>query len=187
MRAIIITLAILGWMRPALASEDPWAEAAKSILRLPPTAFPELPEPVQEWLTEQAYTIPQSYMYSLQGPHNVVSGAFQRRGQVDWAVLASRNDSSAIVVFFRGSANDPREQRRSPDRSRLQVVWPDSIGYSRVIMLIDSSRIHEYMARGAEGMRFQVTHAGIEDSYLEKASTVVYYDRGKWLSIGGAD
>ena len=33
----------------------------------------------------------------------------------------------------------------------------------------------------------RIDHQGIDDGYLEKASYVLYYHRGKWLELQGAD
>src|SRR5687767_12182299 len=76
----------------------------QEIVRLAPSSFGGLPKGVAKELTRRGCTIPQATTYNKK-PHNVVSGSFRVRGQKDWAVLCSRNETSSILIFWAGSAN----------------------------------------------------------------------------------
>jgi hypothetical protein len=187
-RATLVMLAVLTQVGSAGGPrEDDWGTAEKSILRLPPAVFTHLPDGIREWLVREGYTIPQTFFYAMNGPHNVVSGAFEQKGRRDWAILASRGDSSAILVFFSGSVRDPIQLEWARDRNFLQTYRPDSIGYSRAIYVADSAKICNYLARYGKESPIAVTHDGIEDCYLEKASSILYYDEGRWWPMEGAD
>src|SRR4051794_8216307 len=66
------------------------------IRRLSPRSFPQLPHRIVRSLEAGKYTIPQIWMDpqapDYHRPLNVIKGSFRRKGQIDWAVLASRND-----------------------------------------------------------------------------------------------
>jgi hypothetical protein len=62
-------------------------EAEQRIVRLPPTAFPELPRNVVRELQRRGCSIPQEAF--TKKPHNVITGQFARPGERDWAVLCS--------------------------------------------------------------------------------------------------
>jgi hypothetical protein len=78
-------------------SKDVWAVAESQIRQLAPTAFAELPKQIMLELQSRGCTVPQ--VYGAPKPHNVIRGEFQRKGQVDWAVLCSRNGLSSVLVF----------------------------------------------------------------------------------------
>ncbi len=177
---------LLGTAAPGSPKETDWARAERSILRLPPTAFPRLPGKIQIWLSDRGFTIPQT-VHALDDPHNVISGAFEQHGSLDWACLASRGDSSAIIVFFSSSLVKPIEMEWARDRQYLQAFGPDSIGYSRSISRADSATIRDGFARDGLQPPVPVTHDGIEDGFIAKGSVIQYYDRGVWLTMGGSD
>ena len=43
------------------AMKDRFAAAAKEIVRLGPSSFPQLPRPISDWMTAGGYTVPQSF------------------------------------------------------------------------------------------------------------------------------
>jgi hypothetical protein len=62
---------------------------------------------------------------------NAESGSFFTAGQMDWAVLCSRNKRSAILVFRAGHSDHVDELADEPDLQYLQVISRDNkIGYS---------------------------------------------------------
>ncbi len=167
-------------------TQDKWAAADSATLRLPPAAFSPLPKNIVQYLQGRGCTIPQTYL--SREPHNVISGEFARRGQTDWAVLCSRNGESSILVFWRGSTKSVAEIAKAPDRGFLQTITEGGkIGFSRAIEPVGRgyilSHYKEYGGRKPPG----ITHQGINDAYVEKASVVRYYHRGKWLELQGAD
>lgn len=169
----------------AAAQDDKWRAADAATVRLPPSAFPRLPRPVARSLARRGCTIPQAFHES--SPHNVISGEFARRGQTDWAVLCSRGRASSILIFWRGSPNSVSEIAKAADAGFLQDVGGGRIGFSRAIGVADRKRIlacyREYGGRRPP----PITHHGIDDAYVEKASSVHYFRRGRWLELQGAD
>jgi hypothetical protein len=70
----------------------------------------------------------------------------------------------------------------------LQTVdGKGTIGFSRYISTVDKQYIaSHYRAYGGRKPPV-ITHHGISDAFLGKASTVHYRHRGKWLELQGAD
>ena len=66
-------------------------------------------------------------------------------------------------------------------------MWAAQIGYSRAISAVG----REYIVRHAQiyggPTPPQIDHQGIDDAFVEKGSVVLYWDRGKWLQLKGAD
>ena len=168
------------------AAQDKWAAADSATLRLPPAAFSRLPKNIVQYLQGRGCTIPQTYL--SREPHNVISGEFARRGQTDWAVLCSRNGISSILVFWRGSTKSVSEIAKAPDTGFLQTVSEGGkIAYSRAIEPVGRDYIMSHY-KGYGGRKpLPINHQGIDDAYVEKASVVRYYHRGKWLELKGAD
>lgn len=160
-------------------------EAERKIVRLPPTAFPELPHRVVQELQRRGCTIPQT-PYS-KGPHNIIKGQFSKPGQTDWAVLCSVKGVSAILVFWNGSAKNPAELAPMEDRIFLQGISAEQSTFSRGIGAAGKDFIvRHYDAYGGPKPPL-IDHLGIEDSFIEKASEVWYFFGGKWLKLTGAD
>ena len=69
---------------------------AYQVLRLQPTAFPELPRSLVAELRRRRCTIPQPY---TNRKANVIRGQFLKPGQTDWAVLCSKPGSTSVLLF----------------------------------------------------------------------------------------
>ena len=165
--------------------------AAKAITRLPPAAFPELPLPIREALEKRGCRIPQGAENPK--PHNVISGSFIRPNQIDWAVLCSKDGSSAVLVFTEGSPLRVHSLDREDDRTSLRRLGDirdtsdKRIGYARVIALAERDSIPD-LSDGLGGKGPQnPDHDGIEDIFSETASVVLYWDSRKWLKLQGGD
>src|SRR5260370_29692520 len=89
-------------------------QADQRIVRLPPSAFPQLPGNIVHELQRRGCTIPQE-AYTKK-PHNVIRGNFSHVGQTDWAVLCSVNRVSSVPVFFNGSEKNVQEIAKVEDR-----------------------------------------------------------------------
>lgn len=165
--------------------DDKWRAADAATVRLPPSAFPQLPPAVARDLVRRGCTVPQTFDAAT--PNNVISGEFARRGQTDWAVLCSRGRRSSILVFWRGSVKSVSEIARAADISFLQGIGGDRIGFSRQIGVADRKRILACYAEFGGPRPPAITHHGIEDAYVEKASSVHYFHRGRWLELQGTD
>ena len=157
-----------------------------TIVRLPPSAFPELPEDIRKFLEQRGITIPQSFQQ--REPHNVIQGYFRDVSRPDWAVLCSRNGASAIVVFWRGSLEGFTEFGRAPDNDWLQDVHGDGVlGYSRFLDVATPEAIEQYHKNFGGPVPPPLKHEGINDNILEKASTVWYWHEDRWLELQGLE
>jgi hypothetical protein len=165
---------------------DEWQAAARTIRRLPPDSFPELPKAIRAALAARDCQVPQSFTSAQ--PHNVIAGSFARPGQQDWAVLCSRQDSSSILIFWGSTgAVEPTEFARSADASFLQGIGQGRIGYSRLVGVASPAQIREYAASFGGPLPAILDHDGVEDAFAEKASTVAYLEGHRWRVLTGAD
>ena len=166
------------------ANSRDWDTADRETQRLAPSAFPDLPEPVARELSARGCLVPQAWYPET--PHNVISGAFQRPGQIDWAVLCSVERRSVILVFWNGSAERVEEVPRSAgaDRNWLQGISGERIGFSRLIRAVGKNDIHDH--NGGPDLP-PIDHEGIDDAFIEKASSVNYWQDGRWLELPGTD
>jgi hypothetical protein len=160
-------------------------DAERRLPRLPPSAFPELPANVAAELTRRGCTIPQTTYTNK--PHNVIRGEFARAGQRDWAVLCSVKGTSSILVFWNGAAKNPAALAPLEDRGFLQMTTADEAGYSRAIDAVGKDFIMRHYEAYGGVKPPPVTHQGINDAFVEKASVVWYFHDGRWLRLTGAD
>ncbi|MCU1257557.1 MAG: hypothetical protein JWO80_442 [Bryobacterales bacterium] len=159
-------------------------EAIGKIRRLPVDAFPELPSAVAGVLRARKCGVPQ---LSAGAPRNVIRGEFFAKGEVGWAVLCSVNNSTALLAFRNGHDTNPDTLTTSEDRSYLQGLDGDIIGYSHEITGADRDFImRHYRAYGGPEPP-PIDHRGIDDAFLGKASITWYFHSGKWLRLSGAD
>lgn len=167
-------------------AQDKWRMADAATTRLAPTTFPQLPRRIMRNLQARGCTVPQSFGSSV--PHNVISGEFAKKGQKDWAVLCSKNKVSSILVFWGGSTKSVANIARAEDRGYLQGIdGAGTIGFSRAIGVVDSDYILRHYREYGGPKPPPIYHEGINNAFVEKASTVLYYHRGKWLELQGAD
>ena len=172
-------------VKSAKTPEERQAIADRSIERLKPSRFPELPRTVTEELERRGCTIPQAYVDRR--PHNVISGRFRDRSHVDWAILCSRNRLSAILIFWAGSTHDVTTLGESPDEGWLQGIGDAKVEYSRVIATA-SEEAMQHNRRVYDAPRYPpIVHEGIEDAFAEKGSKVHYWYEGRWHQLPGGD
>jgi hypothetical protein len=166
-------------------SQSMWETADRQVVRLYPTAFPELPKNLVAALQRRGCTIPQVPM--IAGRHNVIKGEFLKPEQTDWAVLCSVRQVSSILVFWNGSDTNPSEIAKRKDLDRLQGWDGNKIVFSSAITPVGREYILDhYKAYGGEKPP-TIDHQGINDVDYGKASLVLYFYRGKWLHLSGAD
>lgn len=169
----------------SLAQADEWSEAEKKIVRLGPSSFSELPKHLVEKLSARNCKIPQTYLNAK--PQNVIRGSFAEKGQTDWAVLCSRNGVSSIQIFWGGPAKCLSKIEEREDRVEIQSIGETEIGYSRLIEPISRQAILEsHKAHGVPPPP-HISHQGIEEMFLEKASTIHYCKKGKWIELTGSE
>ena len=170
----------------AMASANEWDDAANAVVRLSPREFPQLPSEVVATLIELGCTIPQPTFFS-KTKANVISGNFSKHGQKDYAVLCSKNGVSHIQVVWGGSARCQSKLESREDRGYLQVVLPGEIGYSRAIGIASQQAMAGYHSEYNDPKSPDTSHEGIEDIFIEKASTIFYCANGVWSELQGAD
>lgn len=160
-------------------------EAAKNIRRLKPEAFSGLPPAIAAVLHARNCTVPQPA--GATKPRNVIHGEFFESGQKSWAALCSVNGWSTILVFRTAQDTAPAHLARREDRNYLQSLDEHSVGYSREIQTVG----REFIVSHDHGFPVpkppRVTHHGIDDAFLEKASVTWYFHAGKWFRLPGAD
>ena len=166
-------------------SQLDWDKADRETVRLPPSAFPELPTAIASDLNRRGCTIPQSP--EVQGKHNVIRGHFARPDQIDWAVLCSVKRVSTILVFWNGSPANPATLESRPDTDRLQSWGGDKIIYRWQIAPVGEAYIMEHYNAYGGPKPPPIDHEGIDDRFVGKASEVLYFYNGKWLHLTGAD
>ena len=160
--------------------------ANEQAIRLKPSEFKELPEEIIHELEKRKCTIPQTWHSKT--PHNVISGEFSKKGQKDWAVLCSINRISSILIFWNGSTKNVAEIGKSEDLGYFQGVDSNNeMGFSRAIGTVDKKYIIDHYNSYGGVKPPQIDHEGINDAFVEKASRVLYFYRGKWLELQGAD
>lgn len=181
------------------ADKNLWKRASERIVRLPPSAFPQLPEAIQRDLGDRGGLIPQPVLTGSTLPpdyegRNVISGEFRKPGQTDWAVLCSTDSRSAILVFWNASVDDVEQLGDfSPDKGLLQGMGVDRetqeplIEYSRGISSVGKDYILRYFGAHGGPQPPPIDHEGIKDAFIGKASWVLYWHEGDWLDLQGAD
>jgi hypothetical protein len=143
---------------------------AAPVSRLEPSSFAAVPAAVRAGLTQQGCTVPQTYL--ARRPQNVVPGSFTRPKANEWASLCSVDGVSEILVFAAASSQPLARFAKGQDENFIQVVAPGRSGFSRRLRAVPAS------VRGL---------SGVEDAFLEKASTIWVYERAQWQEKTGAD
>ena len=170
---------------PKIGPGDEWEAAAKEIKRLPPSAFRKLPVPDRKRLNDLGCRIPQ--VPGTAKPHNVVAGEFAKAGQTDRAVLCSRMGRSNVLVLWGGPAKCPSELAAADDKLSLQGMDEGKIEFSRMISPVEAKYIIEHQQAYGGPKPPVISHQGIDDAFVGKASVVHYCYQGKWLQLQGAD
>lgn len=183
MKGIILSaILVLLW-------QDQSTFAKTQIRRLPPKDFRQLPAAIVESLEARGCLIPQTWRNRT--PHNVIRGSFISAQHHDWAVLCSRKGTSSILIFREDSAKLMAEIGAAKDEGFLQDVdGKGTSGYSRAISAVNQDYILEHHRRSGGPKPPPINHEGhegIDDAFVEKASVVRYFHRGKWLLLQGAD
>ena len=140
------------------------AGQARTIRRLQPSEFKELPLAFAQRLTARGCTIPQTRGKDQKGPVNVIHGEFAQHGQTDWAVLCSARGRSVILIFWGGPTRCPDEVENLPDGNG-RFIFPAKE--------IDNSM--------DEPIQRPITHQGIGDAWVDKGSKINFCEKGQWL------
>jgi hypothetical protein len=181
----VLLLSLAPILKAQTAAE--WQAASHQIVRLTPTAFPELPVAVRQELQRRNCRIPQVGPAFRSKRSNVISGHFARAGQRDWAVLCSRTDSSQVLLFWNGR-NDVKAWEPTADVGWLQSMGPGGIQYSQYLAVADSASILAHAREfGGQLPPGPITHDGLEMGFAEKSSNIAYWFNGRWYTLQGAD
>jgi len=158
------------------------------VRRLAPAAFATLPAAIRHTLESRNCTVPQANDNA--SPHNVICGEFLRKGQKDWAVLCSHDGTTSILIFWNGSTSKITKLSPSRDDDWFQSFGTE-YGFSREIMVAGKKQIeayHDFAKQFADEPDLPpITHDGIDQFFVNKASSVLYYYQGQWLTLSGAD
>jgi hypothetical protein len=169
-------------LEPASSRTAPGKMAFKS---LPVRAFPQLPAPVADHLRRRGCVIPQSPV--VEGPHNVIKGAFFGPRRADWAVTCSHNGTSAILVFRQGEARPGAELSKFDERQLGPANAEGVVEYPYKISAVGRREILYYQQAFGGPLPKRIDHQGIDDYYDGKASVIHYFDNGRWLELTGMD
>jgi hypothetical protein len=160
------------------------ATAVSEIRRLPIEAFPSVPPAIATVLRARRCTVPQPAFAGP--PRNLIQGEFLTKGETGWAVLCSVHNSTTLLVFRNANDTQPETLNTRDDLTYMQGLDANQIGYSRQITPASRDFIMTHAANGGPQPP-PIDHQGIDDAFLEKASTVLYFHNGKWLQLAGAD
>ncbi|WP_446742881.1 hypothetical protein [Silvibacterium acidisoli] len=153
-----------------------------TIRLLPLASFPELPATVAAVLQTKNCLVPQTF--EAHAPENVIPGAFEKEGSQDWAALCSADGVTTLYVVFGSHPATPVALRSQPDAkwlgSEQAGVYGAAWGISR--RPGDQLRPARMQVQGG-GSVHSYDHDGIEDAFVEKNSTVHYFEAGQWLVL----
>lgn len=153
------------------------AAAQEKTVELPSSRFPALPKAIQNDLRRRGCAVPQPP--GKRTLANVISGNFRRPNQTDWAVLCNvrPKNESVILVYWNGNPSGPAVLGRT---SLADQCWREigAVGKANIM--------GHYRAYGGPKPPV-IDHQGIDVAICEKASTISYFHRGRWLTLTGAD
>jgi len=158
---------------------------------LSPDSFPDLPKPVRDSLVSRGCQIP----IPGAGRANVIHGAFTAKGAIEWAALCSVHDTSQILVFNARDGTVVDSLNRSGDSGWIQGNGNHTWLFSRMIGVVSMSQLsfvpadttsEEVVYYGAF-LPKPIDHDGIDEAFLDKASTTFYFAQGHWISVASGD
>ena len=166
-------------------SASDWKVAEEKVARLRPEQFPLLSKPTVAILEQLGCKIPQHF-YSKE-PNNLITGQFLKRGQTDVALLCERGQTTTLLVLPNMGKGTPLPLAVSSVSDYLQVLGPDEIGFSWGIAKIPLKKFMQTSEETGCKWRSHYPPHGIDDAFIEKASTVRYRARRSWRECQGSD
>lgn len=161
----------------ALLASAASAQQREEIREASPSEFVRLPAHVRRDLTRRGCTIPQP-------PHskslaNAILGHFRNPRDLDWAVLCDiqRAKRNLLLVYGQGTA-------------RAVTVRRADLGFTgclEEIGAVGKKEIMTYFHAFGGPKPPPIFHQGIDVGICEKASTIHYFYKGRWLQLTGAD
>jgi hypothetical protein len=139
-----------------------------------PEEFTELPKEIIADLEKRKCRIPQIWTLDNKKT-NVIEGEFKKKGQKDAAVLCFDGSTNSILIYWNKELKD------------ISKIGEMESLRDRLIEIANAKYIYQH-AEWYDGPKPpKINHHGINDIYPEKASTVHYLHKGKWLELHGAD
>ena len=181
----ICLILFLSLLSSTAAYADRWEEAEKGIKKFKPSHFSHLPPHIEKKLQAIGCIVPQATMGK--SPNNVIQGHFASKQSLDWAVLCSKNGKSTLHIIWEKNTPCPSAIEEFTDRTYLQDMGEGKIEFSRSLNVAKSEYISRQQKRYGGLSPKKLDHEGIEDIFIEKASSVHYCEDGKWLKLTGAD
>lgn len=161
-------------------------QVERAIRRLPPRAFPDLPDKGKRQLTHLGCSVPQSYTESK--PHNLIRGHFATPTQTDWAVLCSRNGISSLLVLWGGAQTCSGQIWQASDLDAMETFEEGQVGYMMQIRSMPAGQILELRRKHPKlHLALPPKHDSIEIIWIGKAAAVWYCSGGKWIQLWSAD
>ena len=187
------TLAILASAAPTTAATEPHNSAGADhgsgvgvqLRRLLPREMPSLPPKIRDWMTDRAFTIPQSYCATV--PNNAFRASIAKAGSRDWVALCSRADTSRIVIFWGGTPDSVTELKVSVDGSHSFWRGGKEFDYSRLIVPASVKSMRKLYSDFEVPFPKGIDHDSLEEVICEKASLVYYWRRGVVEELLGMD
>lgn len=183
---MMLRVLLLVMLAQSVAGAGIQQQTRATVLTLPPAAFSDLATEIRRYLEARACRVPQSYV--SKAPHNIIIGHFFSPSQVDTAVLCWSRGRERLLVFRGNSVQRPITLSEGATGGYMQDIdGLGTLGYSHVLGVATRDHIlgdHEAFG-GPTPPR--IDHDGIEDGFAEKASSIWYWYRGRWLSLKGAD
>ena len=160
----------------------------RNLRRLPVEVFPGLPETVAGTLKRMGCRIPQpDERPHLPGPHNLIRGRFIDPGKESWAALCCVQGTARLLVF-----RDAEDTQPETLGGGLELWWMPSSGPSSAefswLITVAEARLNRRYHEPCGGVPLPpLDHDGIELHFLGKASVILSWHTGRWLSLQGAD
>jgi hypothetical protein len=144
-----------------------------------PDSFPELPKPVRDSLASR----------------HCQTGAFTAKGAMEWAVLCSVHDTSQILILNAKNGTAVDSMNKSGDSGWIQGNGNNTWLFSRMIAVVSMSELNVVPAdtTSEDAVYYGATlpkpidHDGIDEAFLDKASTTFYFAQGRWFSVSSSD
>jgi len=125
----------------------------------------------------------------------VITGAFTTKDVVQWAVVCSVHDTSQILVLDAKNGGVIDSLNRSADVDWIQGNGNSTWLFSRAISTVPMSTLNivpedttgeDVLYYGAF-LPKPIDHDGIDQAFLDKASSTFYFAQGKWIKVASSD
>jgi hypothetical protein len=113
----------------------------------------------------------------------------------DWAVLCSVHDTSQILILDARSSVEVDSLNKSGDSGWIQGNGNNTSLFSRMIDVVPMSQLNvvpadttsEVVVYYGAFLPKPIDHDGIDEAFLDKASTTFYFARGHWFRVGSSE